>query len=92
MSSAWPTEAIRSFLVEIKQSVANPQPIYVMSSSDSSAGLTRLMKAESDAQKIIEDARNSTSFKSGVCFSFDSTPPRSPLLLLTSSLDSHVLT
>lgn len=46
-----------------KQSVANLQPTYIMSSSDSSAGLTRLMKAESDAQKIIEDARNSTSSK-----------------------------
>lgn len=30
-----------------------------MSSADSTAGLTRLMKAEGDAQKIIEDARNS---------------------------------
>lgn len=42
------------------QSVAYLQPTHAMSSSDSSAGLTRLMKAESDAQKIIEDARNST--------------------------------
>jgi hypothetical protein len=38
-------------------------------SSDSSAGLTRLMKAEADAQKIIEDARNSTPHKLIVCFS-----------------------
>lgn len=37
-------------------------------SVESSAGLTRLMKAEADAQKIIEDARNSTQNKFEMCF------------------------
>jgi hypothetical protein len=47
-------------------------------SDGSAAGLTRLMKAESDAQKIIEDARNGMHKIKHVFLIALGGPPNSP--------------